>query len=70
MVIDSEVIKNVNGYMRNKYPDYRDKWEGPFRLAVPSLGIVVQIYGKVETYRQEQEKILAILKEKERGALG
>ena len=39
-----------------------EEWEGPFRLAVPSLdGRIIKIYGKVGKYKKSQKEIVGKL---------
>lgn len=58
MVVDIDQIKDINKYLRDKHPEYQEKWIGPYRLYVPSLGNVVQVFGRRELYEQEQDKLI------------
>lgn len=69
MVIDMKHIKNINSYLRNKDPEYKKKWVGPYKLYVPSIDVAVQIYGKRDVYEQEQDKLLSLLADKEKEVL-
>lgn len=61
IVLDSNQIKNVYQYLRDKHIEHRDKYIGPYRLYVPSIGNIVYIYGKKDSYEQEQDQLISLL---------
>ncbi len=69
MVLDINMLKDVNSYLLNKNPNYKEEWAGPYRLFVPSIGDVVHIYGRRDTYIKEQDKLISMLKSKEKEVL-
>jgi len=50
-------------------PDYRQKvpeaeWSGPFDLYVPSLGMRIQIFGRIGQYESSRESFINLVKNK------
>lgn len=62
-VIDSEDSKFIEDFLRTN-ANYKKEWVGPYRLYVPSLERVIQIFGKSDVYEKEQEKLILLLKDK------
>ncbi len=58
-VIDSESSAFTFDQMQKLDPNFKDKWTGPYRLAVPSIGKTIKIYGNVDTYQKEQELVVS-----------
>ncbi|PIS06126.1 MAG: hypothetical protein COT80_02340 [Candidatus Buchananbacteria bacterium CG10_big_fil_rev_8_21_14_0_10_33_19] len=63
-------IKNVHKYLRDRSPEFKGKWDGPFRLAIPYLpnpeqAIHVHIYGKVGEYEKSQNEFVSLMEKLE-----
>ncbi|MCH7883051.1 hypothetical protein IIA95_01380 [Patescibacteria group bacterium] len=69
MVLDTNQIKDISKHLRNKNPEYKEKWVGPYRLYVPSIGGDIQIYGKKDLYEKEQDKLISLFMDKEKEVL-